>query len=74
VKATLSGPGITTVSAVCTWNSVGLFFQCNIKTPSGLLTGTTYQITADENVTGTFVTAPAVSSATTPNPESVLFK
>ncbi|HEY2305480.1 MAG TPA: hypothetical protein VGI05_06320, partial [Streptosporangiaceae bacterium] len=73
VKATLSGPGITTVPALCTWNSVNLFFQCNIKTPSGLLTGTAYQITAYENVTGTFVLAPTVSTAT-PNPESVYFK
>jgi hypothetical protein len=74
VKATLSGPGITTVPALCTWNSVNLFFQCNIKTPSGVLTGTAYQITAYENVTGTFVIAPAVSTATTLNPESVYFK
>jgi hypothetical protein len=58
VKATLSGPGITTVSALCTWNSLTLLFQCNIKTPSGLVTGTAYQITAQENVTGTFMTAP----------------
>jgi hypothetical protein len=74
VKATLSGPRISTVSAVCTWNSVNLFFQCNIKTPAGLVTGTAYQITAQENVTGTFVTAPAVSTATTPNPETIYFK
>jgi hypothetical protein len=74
VKATLSGPGITTVTAVCTWNNASLFFQCNIKTPGGLVTGAAYQITAQENVTGTFVTAPAVSTATTPNPETVYFK
>ena len=74
VKATLSGPGISTVSAVCTWNNTALLFQCNIKTPSGLVTGTAYQITAYENITGTFTITPPVSTATTPNPEIIYFK
>lgn len=69
VQATLSGPKITTVSAVCTSNTTSLFFQCTIKTPSGLVTGTAYQLTVQENVTGTFITAPAVSTATTPIPK-----
>jgi hypothetical protein len=74
VKATLSGPGIITVSALCAWNSVYLLFRCNITIPSGLVASTAYHITAQEYVTGTFVTAPAVRTVPTPNPETVYFK
>ena len=72
VKATLTGPGISgPPSALCAWNSTSLLFQCNIKTPSGLHTGTAnpYKITVYENVSGGFVQAPATS-----NPETVYFK
>ena len=74
VQATLAGPNITTVTAVCTWSTTALLFQCNIKTPTGLMTGPGYQITAQENVTGTFMNVPVVSTSTTPNPETVYFK
>jgi hypothetical protein len=76
VKATLTGPGISPQSALCTWNSTNLLFQCNIKTPTGLKTGTAnpYQITAYENVGAGFVLAPAVATASTPNPETIFFK
>jgi len=74
VKATLAGPAISPLTAPCTWNSTNLAFQCNIKTPSGLKTGTTnpYTITATENLGGGFIAAPAVGTAL--NPETVYFK
>jgi hypothetical protein len=74
VEATLAGPGINPQVVLCGWNTVGLYFQCNIKTPSGLKTGSgnQYTITASENVGGDFVTAPKVGSAV--NPETVYFK
>ncbi len=72
VMVTLSGPGIATVSVVCAWNTVDLFFQCNIKTPSGIPSGPAYQITAYERLDTTFVVVPAVGSAV--NPETVFFK
>jgi hypothetical protein len=62
VKATLSGPNTTTVvaSAPCSWNTTGRYFQCNLKPPSSVQTGTTnaYLITALENVGCGFLTAP----------------
>ena len=72
VKATLSGPGITAVSAVCTWSATDLFFQCNLKTPGGIVSGPAYQITAYERFGTAFVVVPAVGSAV--NPEIVFFK
>jgi hypothetical protein len=79
VKATLSGPNSTTVvsSALCSWNATGLYFQCNVKTPSGLRTGKSnaYMITALENVGGGFVTAPPyTNTAADANPETIYFK
>jgi hypothetical protein len=73
VKATLTGPGISAQVVLCSWNTQGLFFQCNINTPKkGLLTGADYTITVSEAVGTGFVTAPAVGSAV--NPETVSFK
>jgi hypothetical protein len=74
VMATLAGPGISPQSVLCGWNATGLFFQCNIKTPSGLKTGSAnpYTITVSENLGTAFVTAPPVGSAV--NPEVVYFK
>jgi hypothetical protein len=74
VEATLSGPGASTTvltHAFCSWNSTYLFFQCNLKTPSGLKTGKAnpYQITVSENLGGGFVPAPG-----TANPETIYFK
>src|SRR5205085_10876006 len=52
VEATLAGPNISPQTALCSWNSLFLYFQCNIKTPSGIKTGTSnpYAITASENL------------------------
>jgi hypothetical protein len=74
VKATLAGPAISPQTVPCAWSTSNLAFQCNIKTPRGLKTGTSnpYTITVQENVTGGFITAPAVSTAV--NPETVYFK
>ena len=72
VQVTLTGPAITTVSVLCTWDSTNLFFQCNIKTPNGLQVGPAYQITAYEKVGPTFVIVPSVGSAV--NPGIVYFK
>jgi hypothetical protein len=75
VQVTLTGPRITSPQpAPCTWNTINLLFQCNIKTPAGLTTGPAnpYQITAYENVGAGFAKAPTVG--TTVNPETVYFK
>jgi hypothetical protein len=75
VQARLYGPGstgTTVATAACTWNSSMAFFQCNIKTPKGLQTGTNhpYLIGAEEKgTTGPFFTVPG-----TGNPETVSFK
>jgi len=60
-----------TAGGLCSWNNAGRYFQCNIGTPKGLLTGTRHTIT-DSVLVGTgFVTAPAVGSAV--NPETIYF-
>jgi hypothetical protein len=75
VRAVLSGPGTSgpvVATAACTWNSTTAFFQCNIKTPKGLLTGTgnPYLVAAQEQGgTGSFFTVPGNG-----NPEVVYFK
>jgi hypothetical protein len=72
VKATLAGPAISPQTVPCAWSNQA--FKCNIKTPSGLKTGTSnpYTITVKENVGGGFITAPTVGTAV--NPETVYFK
>jgi hypothetical protein len=74
VEVTLTGPAITPHSTLCSWEKGPQVFQCNVKAPSGVLTGTShpYSITAMENVGFGFVTAPAVSPAI--NPETIFFK
>jgi len=71
-EATLAGPNISPLTVLCSWS--GSYFQCNIKTPTGLKTGTgnPYTITVSENLGTGFVTAPPVGSAV--NPETVYFK
>jgi hypothetical protein len=74
VEVTLTGPAITPHSTLCSWEKGPQVFQCNVKAPSGVLTGTShpYSITAAENVGFGFVTAPAVGTAI--NPETIFFK
>jgi hypothetical protein len=76
VRAILYGPGTDPTiraSALCTWDTTRLNFQCNIKTPRVLLTGTRnpYFIAAQETAPdGTaFIDAPGAG-----NPETVFFK
>jgi hypothetical protein len=77
VRVTLAGPNGNTAqlaSGPCTWVTQGQFFQCNLKLPSGLKTGTTnpYSLTAMQNVGGQFVPAPPyTSTASDANPETV---
>lgn len=74
VQVTLAGPGAISLTVPCVWDTGGLFFYCNIKTPKGLLTGLSnpYTITAYEDVGTGFVVAPPVGTAV--NPETVYFK
>jgi hypothetical protein len=80
VKATLSGPNATATilaSSLCTWSTSSQLFQCNLKTPPGLRTGSNnaYSITALENVGGGFLPAPPYTSrAADTNPETIFFK
>ena len=74
VRVTLTGPGISPTSALCSWNGTTRLFGCTIKIPAGVKTGsgTSYSITAAENVGTGFGTAPAVLKAV--NPEEIHFK
>lgn len=74
VQVTLAGPPAITQTTPCSWDALNLFFQCNIKTPKGLLTGfgNPYTITAYEDVGTGFVPAPPVGTAV--NPETIYFK
>ena len=74
VRVTIAGPPAFSQSVICDWDARRLFFQCNIKTPKGLLTGPgyAYTITAYEDVGTGFVAAPAVGAAV--NPETVFLK
>jgi hypothetical protein len=75
VEAILMGPGIAPQTSLCTWNTAGgLYFQCNIKTPGGLKTGTSnpYTLTTALNLGSGFTTIPPVGSAV--NAETVYFK
>ena len=70
-------PGVALiVLAICVmaWASLPFLFRCDIKTPKLTNVGANnpYTITAAENLTGTFVTAPPVGTAT--NPAQVFFK
>jgi hypothetical protein len=71
VQVTLTGPGISPLSTTCTW-ALNLF-QCNIKTPSVIRTGSAnpYVLTASEEIGNVFVLALPVGSAT--NPETIFF-
>jgi hypothetical protein len=77
VEVTLTGPnGNTTqlASALCTWVTNGQFFQCNLKIPSELTTGTTnpYSLTALQNVGGHYVAAPPyTNTASDANPATI---
>jgi hypothetical protein len=74
VRASLSGPGIATVTATCGWNTANGYFQCVIHLPAGLRTGSkvNYAISALENPLTGFTLAPAMGSAT--DPEVIHFK
>jgi hypothetical protein len=74
VQVTLAGPPAISETVPCSWDALNLFFQCNIKTPKGLLTGfgNPYTITAYEDVGTGFVVAPPVGTAV--NPETIYFK
>lgn len=78
LRAILYGPGTAgpiQASAPCTWDTKNHFFQCNIKTPKGLLVvPNEYFIAVQETLTpngaaSTFFTVPG-----TGNPETVFFK
>jgi hypothetical protein len=74
VEVILAGPPAISQTVVCSWDPLNLFFQCNIKTPKGLLTGlgNPYTITAYEDLGTGFVAAPPVGTAV--NPETIYFK
>ncbi|HEX9516575.1 MAG TPA: hypothetical protein VF940_10415 [Streptosporangiaceae bacterium] len=74
MRARLSGPGISAITVVCSWNTTSGYFRCLIKTPSGVQTGTSHphKITATENVGTGLVTAPVIGTAA--NPETIYFK
>jgi uncharacterized protein YjbI with pentapeptide repeats len=73
VRATLSGPGIAAVSALCHWNASRKLLGCTITIPAGVRTGSAvYSITAAENLGTGFRTAPAAGQAV--NPEKIHFK
>ena len=77
LTATLSGQGITPVTAACIWSPAFAWFQCNIPIPTLTNKGNSYpyQIAAFENLTGSPVTAPPYTGgAADVNPETVYFR
>jgi hypothetical protein len=80
VQVILTGPNgnaAQLASASCTWVSKGQTFQCNLKAPSGLKTGTTnpYSLSALQNVGGQYVLAPPYTNAPSDaNPETIFFQ
>ena len=76
LSVTLSGQGITPVTAPCAWNSVLAFFQCNMTIPTLSRIGSAdpCQLTASENVTGSGVPVPPYTNMPADaNPEAVFF-
>jgi hypothetical protein len=79
IEVTLTGPNGSTgqlASASCMWVTTGQFFQCNLKTPAGLKTGTAnpYSLTTMQNVGGHFAPAPPYTNAASDaNPETIFF-
>lgn len=74
IRATLSGPHISAVTASCAWNAARTFYTCAIRTPAGTRTGSQwrYTITALEDVGTGFLPAPGVRGAA--DPETVHFR
>jgi len=74
VRAMLAGPAINPVMVTCTWKATTKVFNCPIKIPARVRTGTSnrYTITAAENVGLGFVKVPAVGKGS--NPETIHFR
>jgi hypothetical protein len=72
VTVTLTGPGISAVMVICTWDSSGAQFQWPTEKPSGLKTGTSnpYTISAYQSVTA----ASGGTAAVRVTSEKVFFK
>lgn len=76
LRAGLTGPGLGTTQpppALCSWLGKGSFFQCVLKTPAGVTSGTGYSVTAAQNVGGVFVPVPPYTNAYA-NPETISFQ
>jgi uncharacterized protein YjbI with pentapeptide repeats len=73
VRAILAGPGITTQTLTCGWNSKGTYFSCTFTTPPKAKTGSRYRytITVRVNQGAGFSPAPAARGAA--NPETIHF-
>jgi hypothetical protein len=77
-KVTISSQanGSQPLSAVsCLYSATGHLYQCSLKTPAHVQTGTTpYYISAYEQIGTRYVTVPPAAAPRTPNPEIVYFK
>jgi hypothetical protein len=75
VRATLRGPSIKPVTAVCAWHATGSYFRCALSIPGGVSTRASarYTITAYENPGAGvgFVAAPGEPTAA--DPETIRF-
>lgn len=75
VRATLRGPAIKAVTALCAWHADGSYFRCALPIPGGVRTGHSdhYTITAYENpgAGAGFVAAPGEPTAA--DPETIRF-
>jgi hypothetical protein len=75
ISANANGsPALAT--AACSYTTTNHSYECNLKTPSGVKTGSShpYYITAYEQVGASYLVAPLAASPRTPNPEIVYFK
>jgi uncharacterized protein YjbI with pentapeptide repeats len=75
VRATLRGPAIKAVTAVCSWHSPGRYFRCALSIPRGVRAGHSrrYTITADENPGAGVGLVAAPGEPTAVDPEIIHF-
>jgi uncharacterized protein YjbI with pentapeptide repeats len=72
-RATLTGPGIKPVTAICGWNAKAQAFTCTINLPRSIRTGRSnaYTLRAAEKIGSDFLSAPATGHGS--NPEVIYF-
>ncbi len=74
VRATLAGPGISPITAMCGWSAKARAFTCTMRLPRGIRSGRghAYSLQASEDVGARFTSAPGTGHGS--NPEVIYFR